>query len=356
MLSRLETQVLRGIAITAIVLHNYCHLLPGTATENEFAFDAVKPRLLVDALQNADHTFLMQLLSFFGHYGVAVFFFLSGYGLVMKYERGPAGEELRPLPFLWKHFKKLFVLMAGILVPFIIYQLATRSMPLNGWSLMDVLAQLSMTVNALLVFPQFHIKPTPFWFFGCIMQLYVIYILVLHRWRRGSLLLAVVLLCWGIQVAAPSESALYYCKNNFVGNILPFALGIWLARAKGTAGLLTMMGKRGVMAVVLLLSVTVVFVGSFWFHSWLWLPVFVITGAIGVVKVLPSIIMKWCAWMGGISACLFVAHPLIRTLGYVYFTGSALALHLGVIVYLLASVGAAIIYRFIGKLSLRLGS
>ena len=30
----------------------------------------------------------VHLLSFFGHYGVPVFLFLSAYGLVMKYENG----------------------------------------------------------------------------------------------------------------------------------------------------------------------------------------------------------------------------------------------------------------------------
>ena len=40
LLSSTQSQVLRGIAIMGIFLHNFCHLLPGNNEENEFEFIA----------------------------------------------------------------------------------------------------------------------------------------------------------------------------------------------------------------------------------------------------------------------------------------------------------------------------
>ena len=89
MLNRTECNILRGIAIAGIVLHNYCHWLRPIVKENEYQFNQHN----VDWFNNImAHSFteltFFHLLSFFGHYGVPIFLFLSAYGLVMKYESG----------------------------------------------------------------------------------------------------------------------------------------------------------------------------------------------------------------------------------------------------------------------------
>lgn len=40
MITKSECSALRGIAIIAICLHNYCHLLPNSVQENVFSYDA----------------------------------------------------------------------------------------------------------------------------------------------------------------------------------------------------------------------------------------------------------------------------------------------------------------------------
>lgn len=78
---------MRGIAILAIMLHNFCHWINGPIVkENEFRFRIERADGLFEALRNIDMYLPVQLISFFGHYGVPVFLFLSGWGLVMKYE------------------------------------------------------------------------------------------------------------------------------------------------------------------------------------------------------------------------------------------------------------------------------
>ena len=112
-LSKSESQAMRGIAILAIVLHNYCHWLGKMVQENEYQFSERNVRRLMVELAHPSWELIAHLLSFFGHYGVPVFVFLSAYGLVMKYERSPLAESNQEsaFSFIWKHYKKLFLMM-----------------------------------------------------------------------------------------------------------------------------------------------------------------------------------------------------------------------------------------------------
>ena len=89
-LSRAECSALRAIAITGIVLHNFCHWLNIEAKENEYLFRVSNNDGLWHALTEPDGMLPVNLLSYFGHYGVPVFVFLSGYGLAKKYDGKPA--------------------------------------------------------------------------------------------------------------------------------------------------------------------------------------------------------------------------------------------------------------------------
>lgn len=89
--------VMRGIAIMMIVFHNYCHSIQGVTSENEFEFFYGNVTSLMIPKATALNWFF-DIMSFFGWYGVPVFMFLSGYGLVMKYELG--GTYLKAGRFL----------------------------------------------------------------------------------------------------------------------------------------------------------------------------------------------------------------------------------------------------------------
>lgn len=82
----IRNNALRGIAILGIMLHNYCHWLGFAVKENEYTFSAGNAVQFWYKLTSFDHDILIHFFSFLGHYGVPVFLFVSGYGLVMKYE------------------------------------------------------------------------------------------------------------------------------------------------------------------------------------------------------------------------------------------------------------------------------
>ena len=234
LLNRAECNVLRGIAILGIVLHNYTHWLRPMVKENEYTFKQGNADRMAELLSQPDWYLPAQLLSFFGHSGVPIFLFLSAFGLVMKYEQKmpatpvpPTGKEESAWSFLRQHFLKLFKLM---LTGFVIFVLVDGMTPrLHHYHLLDVVAQLGM-FNNLLPHPERVIWPGPYWFFGLMMQLYVIYRLLLYR-RSSWWVLCLMLVCTAVQMFfSPAGEELNYLRYNFVGGVLPFGLGLLFAR------------------------------------------------------------------------------------------------------------------------------
>ena len=192
LLSLAESKALRGIAILGIMLHNYCHFLGFAVKENEYTFTQAKPEMLLDRLMHADGNLFVHVLSFFGHYGVPVFLFISGFGLVMKYER-KTEERVRALPFTAYHYLKLLRLM---LLGYVAFAVVSYLHPhgYHGYTFGRVIAQLLMYIN-ILPDPDHIIKPGPYWFFGLMLQLYVVYRLLIYR-RRPVNVVILIAACW----------------------------------------------------------------------------------------------------------------------------------------------------------------
>lgn len=344
-----ESKALRGIAILGIILHNYCHFLGFAVKENEYTYTAAKPRQLLDKLTALDNDLFVHLFSFFGHYGVPVFLFISGFGLVVKYEQS-SRNSVPALPFVGYHYGKLLRLM---FLGYIGFAVVSMMHPhgYHGYNVGRVVAQMLMYIN-LMPDPDHIIKPGPYWFFGLMLQLYIVYRLVLYR-RKSWLVVALTAVCWLAQaVFTPEEDPggeiLNRIRYNFVGGMLPFGMGILYAR----------MGRSLTPAAYLCIAVVsaaAVFAGSFAFWSWLWVPLFVVTGAVATVKLIPAKALAPCVWFGAISYALFVVHPITREIiikmsyrGHVYT---------GIIVYLAVSLLLAyifkLLFRYIPKPKLR---
>ena len=177
-MSRAECNALRGLAILGIMLHNYCHWLSFAIKENEYKFRFSRSQQLADYIAGGiDEMLPIQLLSYFGHYGVPVFLFLSGFGLTLKYEQ--ASSQTPPaMNFARFHYLKLLRMMVPGFVAFVIIDFMTIG-PYK-YPAENVLALFGMCAN-LMPEPNNVIWPGPYWFFGLMMQLYIIYRLLLFR-------------------------------------------------------------------------------------------------------------------------------------------------------------------------------
>ena len=315
---------MRGIAILAIMLHNYCHFIGRIVKENEYQYLSTNNDRLWQVLTNPSELLPVHLLSFFGHYGVTVFLFLSGFGLVKKYELDTS-HNAGSFRFLRYHYLKLLRMLIVGFVLFLMVDAVTPGRFAFHWD--NVIAQLLMYIN-MLPEPDKIIWPGIYWFFGLMMELYIVYRLLLYR-RSSWLVIGLIIVCWLLQVFCdPDGETLNRLRYNFIGGMLPFGLGLLLGRASLRAADYSQGGnvlfprwerfipKVGIMfwAVALLLASLLVVVMGFNFQSWLWIPVMTIIGTIALVKVMPEWLLKIMVWFGGISAAMFVAHPIARKL------------------------------------------
>ncbi len=340
LLTRSECNALRGLAILGIFLHNYCHWLNPVVKENEYQYFQHNVDWLAQVSAHIDALYPMHLLSFFGHYGVPVFLFLSAFGLERKYgsssETAPAGSFVR------YHFLKLFKMM---IVGFICFILVDAITP-GRWhyTVAQIVGQLAM-VNNLYPSPDHNIWPGPFWFFGLMLQLYIVYRLLLYR-RHWGWTVALMVVCTGVQLFLdPEGEPLNRWRYNFMGGMLPFGLGLLFARYGEKIMLIRMNFGSMLMCWVVTSFLIVAASESFW--SWMIVPVLVCYASVYFIKTVEQLPWQrlshalWYVleWLGSVSAALFVIHPTIRKI-FIPISRQG-DMYAGLLLYVIAALGAA---------------
>lgn len=345
LLTRAECAALRGLAIIGIFLHNYCHWLGPVVKENEYTFSQHNVDWLTAVMASPDGLLPAHLVSFFGHYGVPVFLFLSAYGLEQKYGRTLYAPTFR---FVAYHWKKLFSMM---IVGFVSFTIVDAMTP-GRWhyTLTQVVAQLAM-VNNLLPDPDHNIWPGPFWFFGLMLQLYAVYRLLLYK-RHWAWTMGAMVVCLGVQLAfAPESEALNWYRYNFMGGMLPFGLGLLYARY-GNRIILTHLNTLSLLVSVVFCGFLVMWMSASYL-LWSVVPLVVCVLCVYVVKLLSQAarrpvgawLMERLVWMGEISAALFVIHPTLRK---VFIPISRHGdIYTGLLLYAIAAIGAAWLIRLV---------
>lgn len=304
LLNRKECSILRGIAILAIITNNFGHQISGVFQDNEFTFDYEIVNGFVQSLNIVNEILPFNILSFYSPFGVMLFIFLSGYGLTLKYERNK--QPINGSLFVSKHYSKLFVMQAkGLSIFYVIYLIYNR----------DTIVYFLPLIKQLLLIGNITdspITPGPYWFFGMIMEMYVIYRFFLYLRSSRYILFIIVLSLLLMGLFASNDTILNYLRINCVMAILPFGLGILTARHINTHYIIS--NSHYFYLSCFLISFTLLTISKFNFYSWLIMPVFIISTALSMVKLLSNIqvLSNLFNWLGGLSGILFVIHPTIR--------------------------------------------
>jgi len=234
-ISKDEGTLLRAFAILAIVFHNYLHWISDSPGENEFTFRPERVTALLGGLGDNPLDAVRLLATYFGHYGVQVFFFLSGYGLAVKYR-----DHLpRWLTFQKARWSALFPAILVAAAGYLIYD-GIRL----GWEPVIIgeganLIRQMIGISNFIPDNVYH-PIGPWWFIGVILQFYLIAPILLkwtHRHGNRFLygLIAGSFLLEFFLGPILSETFDFNINHSILGHLDVCALGIWFARQRNVA-------------------------------------------------------------------------------------------------------------------------
>ena len=279
------------------MVHNFVDILLDISS-NEMAYSPKATDTFLANLFTADA--FWYIISFAGWIGVPLFFFMSGYGLTKKYDAATA------LNF-GKYFKNHVIKLWKLLIPvFLVYTFIYRT------NIQSVIAQMTFTINFLSYGKNgFYIDPGVYWFFGAILQFYLLFVLFRKlntRWLW--VLCAVFLLVHYFMLYCVSNDTMEWMRHNFLGWGIPFLLGMIAARGHVTiskhTNLIICIASFFVLCVCLV-------------HKPL-TPFVEVSTIVFLVTLSRMVTTRWICFIGVISPSIFVIHPLVRMLMYsLYF-------------------------------------
>jgi peptidoglycan/LPS O-acetylase OafA/YrhL len=297
-LTKRQCIIIKGLAISLIVLHNIVHLLLNIPC-NEWSYDYERTSLFLANLFTTSS--IWYILSYAGWIGVALFIFLSGYGLTKKYNQHQT--EFKFFPYLKNHIIKLLKLLIPI---YVLYVLLDWGVFHHSTNIISVLAHMTCTINILMYGDSpFILSPGVYWFFGLILQLYILFAFIRKLSTKWLWALALGFLLFNYFILYfVSEDTMLWCRLNFMGWGDPFVLGMIAAKTnisviekhKSLVGLLSFI----VLCASLITKPLTPFIE--------------LSTILCFISISYACDNRWVYYLGILSPSIFVIHPFIRML------------------------------------------
>ncbi|MEO6638586.1 MAG: acyltransferase [Ginsengibacter sp.] len=228
-LSKNDTKALKAVCILMIVLHNFLHVFPGWQIENEFIFRRFNFDFFRNSIIGSGFFDAVGLIfSYFGHYGVDVFVFLSSYGLY----RSCRNKHLDYWEFVKNRLFKLYpAFFLAVLLFLALNIIATKSFDHPDLYLGSLL-RLSLLSN-LIPGQSFQVVG-PWWFYSMIIQFYLVFPLLRRLFdkygARVLLILSTVSYVLLLLLNNTLETQGLIIGATVIGHLPVFSLGLILAR------------------------------------------------------------------------------------------------------------------------------
>lgn len=302
-----DTSIIKGTAIILICLHNFFHWLPPSPGENEFLFFGECIGNLFSMTGEKPLEIINLLFSYFGHFGVQLFLFISGYGLA----KSMAKNEKSWLPFFWDRIKKIYpLLLVGILFLFLTITFAEgRLLTRNEHT--ELLYKL-LFIHTLIPKSALTLNG-PWWFFALIIQLYVLFPIIYHLNKKygWKSFIVICLISYAIIYTYKFNIRLYdgeMIMMNFPGHLPEFCLGVLLASDK----------EIKLNPIWLIASIILFVLGNFYiyFYPFTFLAITIIT--IYSYQGLKSLhfsrqaLKRFLIYFGELSMAIFAVHGALR--------------------------------------------
>lgn len=236
-ITKVETNVFKGLGILMIVIHNFMHRFP-TPSENEMEFTSGKVFDLFDILLTEPAGIIRALFSYFGHFGVQIFIFLSAYGLMKKYAKDE--NKLLYFKFIIDRVVKIYPMFLLAIVSYVVFMF-TFNVVYNGMGFIEwfmplskpLIFKLSLLYN---FYPHQGLSIVgPWWFLSFIFQFYLVFPLILVMFKRFGNVFLITLSLVCIAISLLTNGYLYSNVSVFItviGHMPVLCLGIYLAQDK----------------------------------------------------------------------------------------------------------------------------
>jgi peptidoglycan/LPS O-acetylase OafA/YrhL len=340
-----NTLIYKGIGILLILFHNLFHWMLLDSCENEWDFKKERIINFYDALVQYPFDFINVLLSYFGHFGVQIFIFISGVGLALSMQNKSRGWGI----FMIERLKKLYPLLIVCFVFFFFYQIYFDWKMLEWYHYKEFFYKF---VFIHILIPESDTSLSgPWWFFGLIFQLYLLFPLLFKAIKKYNVK-AFIVIClisyiWiyiSQYVYAPEANIMLL--QNAPGHLPEFALGILLA----------LNPEKKIHFSWVVLSLVIFSLGNFYklFFPLTFLSITVLLYW-GITKIIPFILNKTkkiknvLFFYGSISMVLFAIHGPLRRQCNAISGDTFWMRYFSAILFLIAATGLAILGNMLYK-------
>ena len=298
---------MKAFAIIAICFHNFFHLR-NSVGENEMEFDPERIFNLFHFMTENPTLIIDALFSYFGHYGVQLFIFISGYGLTKQF-------LLKGIPtyksYITRRVVKLYsLLIFGIIACLFLYTD-------NLYVYFKYIVFLNLTMLKTVSFKYIFFGIGPWWYFCLALQLYILfpflYKIIAKNEKKGlyiSLIISYACIYFCLPVAEKFNFPVF---GNCIGHLPEFLFGIAVAAIKDFK----------IRTVTVALSVMVFIASNFSVYifpfSFLTVTILLVFLIYKLIKYFPQKMTAALVFLGKISMFVFVINGPLRQISYNLF-------------------------------------
>ncbi len=305
--SKQDTSIIKGFAILCICLHNFLHWIPPYTGENEFYFSTNCINNFLNEISSHPAEILNILFTFLGHYGVQIFIFISGFGLTLSMLK----HHKTWLYFIVDRLKKLYPLLLTAILFYILFKIFMYSKFPTNIQLKELGYKL-LFIHTLLPYQGLTLNG-PWWFFGLIFQLYLVFpaLFYLIKKYNTKAFLAICACSY-----AWTFASLYYLPNvfevsyfqNFPAHLPEFCFGMLLALNR----------DKKVNNIFFFIALTLFCLGNYHqiFFPFTFLAITIISvftyQCLKNIPIKKTILRQFLIFFGNISMTLFAVHGYLR--------------------------------------------
>lgn len=314
-ISKKEMTILKGIGMVSIVLHNFIHKTT-LIGENEFDFMSIRIVRLYNAIIEDPGFIINGFFSFFGHYGVQIFIFISGYGLAKQFlNKKPKNYFSYVVPRLLKIYVLLgFALLCYILIMYPLKYI--HPAVFIEFFKSTLLLYNNFSSETIFLYP----NAGPLWYFGLIIELYILFPLFYYIFEKYKIkgfyitLFVVYILTYILHPVIQDIGIPFY--PHFLGHLPEFLLAMAFAMFKDIR-----LDYKTSLPLALIIFALSCYSPYFFPLSFLTVTILIFMLIYPLCKKISGKPEKIMLFLGGISMFMFIINGPLRTYTIKYAEG-----------------------------------